>query len=199
MEDATTPTRLRPVRYGERPRSMTLEEYAESDEPADGYRYELVRGQMVAQEPAPGAPHGRSQNRLVWRLNNWMEAFGQGEVFAQVGFIVSDNPATVREPDAAVLLKRRPWKGEPGNWIRGAPDVAIEILSPSNRPGEMREKTSDYFSAGALRVWIVDPKTRTVTIRRADGPETVFQEGDRLEDPEVLPGFALEVEDVFGG
>ncbi len=131
------------------------------------------------------------------RLNNWMEAFGQGEVFAQVGFIVSDNPATVREPDSAVLLKRRPWEDEPGNWIRGAPDVAIEILSPSNRPGEMCEKIIDYFAAGALRVWIVAPKTRTVTIRRADKSETIFREGDRLEDPEVLPGFALEVEKLF--
>ena len=196
MKDA--PTRLRPVRYDARARPMTLKEYAESDEPEDGYRYELVRGQMVVQEPAPGGPHGRSQNRLVWRLNNWMQAFGQGEVFAQVGFIVSDNPATVREPDAAVLLKRRPWEDEPGNWIRGAPDVAIEILSPSNRPGEMREKISDYFAAGALRVWIVNPKTRTVTIRRTDASETIFQEENRLEDPEVLPGFALEVEDVFG-
>ena len=82
MKDATTPTRLRPVRYDERPRPMTLEEYAESDEPEDGYRYELVRGQMLVQEPAPGGPHGHSQNRLVWRLNNWMQAFGQGEVFA---------------------------------------------------------------------------------------------------------------------
>ncbi len=61
----------------------------------------------------------------------------------------------------------------------------------------MREKTSDYFAAGALRVWIVDPKTRTVTIRRADGPETIFREGDRLEDPDALPEFAVEVGELF--
>ena len=63
----------------------------------------------------------------------------------------------------------------------------------------MREKMRDYFDAGALRVWIVDPKTRTVTIHRADGSETIFRDADRLEDPDVLPGFVLEVRELFGG
>ena len=197
MKDATTPTRLRPVRYAARAQPMTLEEYAESDEPADGYRYELVRGQMVVQEPVAGYSHGHSQSTLIWRLGNWMEAFGEGTILGPTGCIISDSPATVRGPDISVLLKRRSSEGEPGNWIRGAPDVAIEILSPSNRPGEMREKISDYFAAGALRVWIVDPKTRTVTIHRANGSKTIFRQGDRLEDPEVLPGFAVEVGELF--
>ena len=61
------------------------------------------------------------------------------------------------------------------------------------------EKMRDYFNAGALRVWIVDPKTCTVTIHRADGSETIFRDGDRLEDPDVLPGFGLEVEELFEG
>ena len=197
MKNAPAQARLRTIRYPAPPRPMTLEEYARLDEPDDGYRYQLIRGRMVVQEPAPGGPHGRSQNRLAWRLNNWMEAFGHGEVFVHIGFILKDSPATVREPDAAVLLERRSWEGEPGNWIRGAPDVAIEILSPSNRPGEMREKIRDYFEADALRVWIVDPKIRTVTIHRADGSEKIFREGDLLEDPDVLPGFAVGVGELF--
>ena len=61
----------------------------------------------------------------------------------------------------------------------------------------MREKIRDYFKAGALRVWIVDTKTRTVTIHRADGSEKIFQEDDRLEDPDVLPGFAVGVGELF--
>lgn len=200
MKDAPIQTRLRNARHAALPsRRMTVEEYAQLEEPDDGYRYELVQGRMVVQEPVPGGPHGRSQSRLARRLGNWMEAFGQGEVFVQIGFIVSDHPATVREPDTAVLLKPRSWEGEPGNWIRGAPDIAVEILSPSNRPREMREKMRDYFDAGALRVWIVDPQTCTVTIHRADGSKTIFREGDRLEDPDVLPGFVVEVEEVFGG
>ena len=175
---------------------MTVEEYARFDEPDDGYSSELFRG-IIIREPPPGGPHGRSQSILARRLGNWMEAFGQGEVFVQTGFIISDHPATVREPDVAVLLERRSWEGESGSWIRGAPDVAVEVLSPSNRPGAMCEKMRDYFNAGALRVWTVDPKARTVTIHRADGSETIFRDGERLEDPDVLPGFVLEVRELF--
>ena len=105
----------------------------------------------------------------------------------------------IREPDVAILLERRSWEGESGSWIRGAPDVAVEVLSPSNTPEAMLEKMRDYFNAGALRVWTVDPKARTVTIHRADGSETIFREGDRLEYLDVLPGFALEVRELFEG
>ena len=62
----------------------------------------------------------------------------------------------------------------------------------------MRDKTSDYFNAGALRVWTVDPEARMIVIRKADGTTTRFIGTDRLEDPEVLPGFALEMQKVFG-
>lgn len=61
----------------------------------------------------------------------------------------------------------------------------------------MRDKMRDYFDAGTLRVWMADPKTRTVTIRRADGSDTIFRDADRLEDPDVLPGFELEMRELF--
>ena len=138
MPVASVPTETR-VRPGKNPvpaQAMTVEEYARFEEPDDGYSSELFRG-MVIREPLPGGSHGRSQSILARRLGNWMEAFGQGEVFAETGFIISDCPATVRGPDVAVLLDRRSWEDEPGNWIRGAPDVAVEVLSPSNRLGEV--------------------------------------------------------------
>ena len=197
MKNALAQARSENIRYAVPPRPMTLEEYARQDEPDDGYRYELIRGRMVVQEPVTGYGHGWTQSILIRRLGDWMEAFGEGVILGPVGCILSDRPATVRGPDIAVLLERRSEEGEPGNWIRGAPDVAIEILSPSNRPGEMREKIRDYFEADALRVWIVDPKTRTVTIHQTDGSKKIFQEGDLLEDPDVLPGFAVGVEELF--
>ena len=101
---------------------------------------------------------------------------------------------TVRFLDVAVLLRQ-----SVRDWLHGAPDVAIEVLSPSNTPQGIREKTQDYFNAGALRVWIVDPKPRTVLICRADGASALFRDTDRLEDPEVLPGFALEMAVLFRG
>ena len=113
---------------------------------------------------------------------------------AWCGCILAEDPDTVRFPDVAVLLGQ-----SARNWLHGAPDVAIEVLSPSNMPQGIREKTQDYFDAGALRVWIVDPKARTVLIRRADGASTLFEDKDRLEYPEVLPGFALGMGVLFGG
>ncbi len=197
MKNAPAQARVRNIRYAAPPRPMTVEEYAQLEEPEGGYRYELVRGRMVVQEPGPGYPHVFVHSRLVWHLGDWTRRTGCGDVAVEMDCIVSTNPATVRRPDIAVFLEPQPWEDTPGRWAPGAPEIAIEILSPSNRPGEMRDKTHDYFSAGALRVWIVDPKTRTVTIHRADGSEKIFQEGDLLEDPDVLPGFAVGVGELF--
>ena len=85
------------------------------------------------------------------------------------------------------------------NWLHGAPDVAIEVLSPSNTSQGIREKIQGYFDAGVLRVWIVDPKACTVLICRADSASRLFGDKDRLEDLEVLPGFALEMAVLFRG
>ena len=181
------------------PRPMTVEEYARFEEPEDGYRYELVRGMLMVQEPGPGYPHGFLQADLAWHLGNWAHQTGRGNVAVAMDCIIGMTPATVRRPDISVFLEPGSWENTPGNWAQGAPEIAIKVLSPSNRPAAMREKMRDYFDAGALRVWMVDPKTRTVTIHRADGSETIFRDGDRLEDPDVLPGFGLEVEELFGG
>ena len=195
----TTETRARIGKIPAPPRPMTVEEYARFEQPEDGYKYELVRGVLMVQEPSPGYPHGSLQADLAWHLGNWTRQTGRGKVAVDMGCIIRMTPATVRGPDICIFLEPGSWENTPGNWAQGAPEIAIEVLSPSNRPGAMREKMRDYFEAGALRVWMVDPKTRTVTIHRADGSETTFQDGDRLEDPDVLPGFELELEELFEG
>ena len=194
----TTKTRVRIGKDPVPPRPMTVEEYARFEEPEDGYRYELVRGILTVQEPGPGYPHAFLQADLVRHLGNWTRRTGCGKIAVEMDCIICMTPATVRRPDISVFLEPRYWGTTSGNWAQGAPEIAIEILSPSNTPGAMREKMRDYFDADALRVWMVDPKTRTVTIHRADGSETIFRDGERLEDPDVLPGFVLEVEELFG-
>ena len=174
-------------------RPMNREEYFRIADSDDGYVSELVRG-MVVRDPGIMWEHGHLQGKLFRYLDEWMEDFGQGMVSVDCGCILSEDPDTVRFPDVAVLLRQ-----SARDWLHGAPDVAIEVLSPSNTPQGIREKTQDYFDAGALRVWIVDPKARTVLICRADGASTLFGDTDRLEDPEVLPGFALEMGVLFGG
>ena len=174
-------------------RLMNREEYCHIADSDDGYVSELVRG-MVVRDPGIAWEHGHLQGKLFRYLDEWMERFGRGMVSVDCGCILAEDPDTVRFPDVAVLLRQ-----SARNWLHGAPDVAIEVLSPSNTPQGVREKTQDYFDAGALRVWIVDPKARTVVIQRTDGASTLFEDTDRLEDPEVLPGFALEMGVLFRG
>ena len=177
-------------------RRMTLEEYANLPESDHAYRCELVRG-MIVREPGVVFRHGRLQANLVWRLKNWTQRSGYGEVVGECDYVISEDLDTVRIPDASVLLRSVSPEDLFCGRVRGAPDIAIEILSPSDTPPEMREKIADYLGAGALRVWIVDMKARTVAVHRADGGMTLFADGDRLEDPETLPGFDLEIPTLF--
>ena len=183
---------------GEPPQVMTAEEYVTLPDRQNGVSYELVQDTLVVRDPGVSWTHSSVQGKLYRYLDGWMEKFGHGAVGVDVDCLLSETPDTIRIPDVAVLLQPFDTEKAFHGRVRGAPDIAIEVLSPSNRPQEMRDKTSDYFNAGALRVWIVDPETRTVVIHKADGTNTRFIGADRLEDPEILPGFSLEMRKVFG-
>lgn len=174
---------------------MTLEEYAALDEPDERYVSELVRG-VVVREPRPGGRHGSVQIRIGALLDAWARKTG-ASVTAESGYILSEEPATLRGPDVAVVVEPRSTEDEPGGWVRGAPDVAVEVLSPSDTSTAMQEKTLEYFAAAAELVWIVDPKSRTVTVHRADGSAHLLREGDTLDGEDVLEGFSVPVRRIF--
>ena len=176
----------------------SLEAYASWPDPEEGSVTELVRG-MIVREPRPGASHGRVQFELARRLGNWAREGGHGDVLGESGFILSEDPPTVRGPDVAVMLGGGIREEGPGGWVRGAPDVAVEILSPSETAVRVQQKALDYLAAGALRVWIVDPEARTVTVYRPDGSMVLLREEDSLEDAELLPGFEVPLAELFGG
>ena len=188
----------RPRVGGDAPQAMTAEEYVTLSDQRSGCAYELVRGLLVVRDPGVSWTHSYVQGKLCRYLDEWMEKFGCGEVGVEVDCLVGEDPDTVRIPDVGVLLQPFDTENAFLGRVRGAPDIAVEVLSPSNSPQEMRDKTSDYFNAGALRVWIADPEARMIVIHKADGTNTRFRGTDRLEDPEILPGFALEMQKVFG-
>ena len=99
----------------------------------------------------------------------------------------------------AVVLKPRPSEGEPGGWVRDAPDVAVEVLSPSDTSSAVHQKVLEYLEAGARLVWLVDPEARTVTVHRPDGSANVLREHETLTGEGVLGGFSVEVREVVGG
>lgn len=174
---------------------MSLEEYARLEEPDERWISELVRGVLV-REPRPKDPHGHVQVLVAYALHGWAREVG-ARVTTESGYIIFDDPPTLRGPDVAVVLRPRSTEGEPGGWVRGAPDVAVEILSRSDTSSGMQEKTLDYLNAGSKRVWIVDPHARTVTVFRADGTARLLREHEVLDGEDVLSGFSIPVAELF--
>lgn len=175
---------------------MTLTEYADLDEPGDELVCELVRG-VVVREPRPGRSHGRVQTRMAAALDRWARPLG-AEVTTESGYILSEKPATLRGPDVAVVLDPGARGTSKSGWVHGAPEVAIEILSPADASTAIQQKTLDYLRAGARLVWVVDPMARTVTVYRPDGSARILQEGEMLEGEDVLRDFTLPLSEIFG-
>ncbi len=167
--------------------------------PDDGLRHELEAGFLVA-EPQPFPLHAQIQTRLVAILDEFVRPRGLGEVLSNAGFLLARDPDTVRGPDVSFVARDR-WvtQARPNRFFPGAPDLAIEILSPSNRAGEMRAKAADYLSAGSQLVWIVNPDQQSVTAYRSLlAPQRLF-DGDELSGEGVLPGFTIGIDSIFKG
>jgi Uma2 family endonuclease len=167
--------------------------------PRDGFRYELINGELEKMPP-PGHPHGRITLRLSIPLGQFVWDHGLGEVFAaDTGFKLSANPDTVLAPDLAFITKQRFDEGREieGYWP-GPPDLAVEVLGPGDRPGQVNKKISRWFSFGTKQVWIVDPKHETVTVYRSASNTEMFSGSDYLESQDLLPGFRISVDQIFG-
>ena len=167
------------------------------DMPEDGYRYELVRGELRKMAPA-GAYHGRTAIKIGAALLDYVAANGLGEVFgAETGFRIGSDPDHVRAPDAAFVRRERLTTGRVTGYWPGAPDLAVEVISPNDRYTEVEEKVADWLAAGVQLVVLVNPRNRTVT-RRAPGESPVtLTEGDILEGGAVIPGWQMAVADIF--
>jgi Uma2 family endonuclease len=176
-------------------RSVTAEELFQSP---DSKYYELVRGVPRVCEP-PGGVHGNITGSIVAHLRNHVERLGLGTVLGEAGYILQRPPDTVRGPDVSFirLAQLQPDK-IPEQFIPGAPDLAVEILSPSSRWSEVEGKIADYFVAGTRLVWVVDPGERRTIVRYPDRPPRVVAAGESLDGEDVVPGFALALAELFG-
>jgi Uma2 family endonuclease len=164
----------------------------------DSKYYELVRGVPRVSEP-PGGVHGMIAGRIVARLGDHVERLGLGAVLVEAGYVLQRGPDTVRGPDVSfVSISRLPPDQIPEQFIPGAPDLAVEILSPSSRWSDVEEKIADYFTAGARLIWVVDPGERRVIVRYPDRPPRVVATGESLAGGDVVPGFALPLAELFG-
>jgi Uma2 family endonuclease len=161
---------------------------------------ELVRGELRVNPPA-GGPHGVAAANLVFALGVYVKQRGMGRVFGDgFGYELTRLPHTVRVPDGSfVRADRLPAQGLGPGLLALAPDLAIEVLSPSETASALEERLDDYTSAGIPLIWAIDPIRRTVMIIAENVGARWLHENDMLDGGNVIPGFTLAVADIFDG
>ena len=176
-------------------RLLTSDEYRRL--PEDGQRLELQGGVLVA-EPQTFPRHAQIQARLAHALFEFVAPRRLGVILTEGGFLLSRNPDTIRAPDVSFVRRDRYDSNAAARaFFPGAPDLAIEILSPSNRPAEIHAKVADFLAAGARLVWVIDPDRRVASVYRTLlSPRRVPADGT-LDGEDVLPGFSLPLEDLL--
>jgi Uma2 family endonuclease len=172
---------------------MTVEEFLQL--PDDGGRYELLDGELIA-VPTAGQIHGWIAAAIIGYLFMFVRRHDLGSVHsAQTGFRLSENPPVLLDPDVAFVRGDRISEHREGPY-EFAPDLAVEVISPSNRGPLMQRRVSTFLQHGTQQVWLADPVHRTVTIHTS-GSVTTLHEGDEIDGGDLLPGFRLPVSDIF--
>jgi Uma2 family endonuclease len=160
----------------------------------EGILYELNEGELVTMtEPMPR--HNWVRDNVARLTGNFVEERKLGRVFLETGYQLT--PDTVRIPDVSFVPADRMREIDLDKRIQGAPALAIEVVSPTDLAEELTQKVKQYLAAGAKAVWVSYPKTHEVQVFRADGSILVRHEPGMLEEPDVLPGFSMDLKAVF--
>ena len=175
---------------------MTAEELLAM--PDDGFRYELVRGELVQMPPA-GHMSSFLELRVGAKLLDFVEANALGRAYSSNGgFRLESEPDTVLAPDASFVRQERvETVGDGDGYFPGPPDLAIEVISPSDRYTEVEAKVEEWFNAGTLMVVVVNPRNRTVRVHRSLTDSVLLTEQDTMDGGDVVPGWRLPVADIF--
>ncbi len=173
---------------------LTADEFAALGDigPAD-----LVRGKVVyLTRPKPR--HGRVANNIATAITEFVKPRKLGQVYgSEIGYIVEVNPDTVRSPDVSFVRGEVANAHDEDEWYPHSPDLAVEVLSPSDRPGEVEEKVQMWLDGGGRLVWVVDPARRTAAVHRIDGSIESFTGDQELRDDSVLTGFSIPLLSIF--
>jgi Uma2 family endonuclease len=176
---------------------VTAEELWEMPDVPDR-RIELVDGEVVQVSPA-GAVHTKIMFMLAKTLDNFVSRNGLGEVMPDnLAFVLQRGPDRVRVPDVSFIAAAHvPAEGLPEGFWEGPPTLAVEVVSPHDRANDIHERVQDYLAAGTQQVWVLWPRTRSVTVYVVDGAPRELGPDAVLDGGEVLPGFTVQVSDLF--
>ena len=177
-------------------RPMTAEELLLL--PDDGYRYELVRGELKQMSPA-GNYHGRLASNVNVPLGSYVRANDLGRTYvADPGYLLSSDPDTVRAPDVAFISRERLEEiGETDGYWPGAPDLVVEVISPNDLYTEVEEKVAVWLEACARMVIVVNPRRRSVRVHRSLSDVIDLAEGGVIDGADVVPGWTLPISEIF--
>lgn len=161
-------------------------------------RFEIMRGEVRSMPPS-NFDHSDISLGIGARVREFVMRNNLGRVVgADAGFILSRMPDTLLAPDAAFVRgERLPARDERQQFLEVVPDLAIEVLSPSNTATEMSDKVLAYLEAGTQLVWVVDPFRKIVTVFTPDRSSHIHIEGETLDGGDVLPGFSVAVAEIF--
>ena len=161
----------------------------------DSVRIELDEGELITMPPV-GLDHGDYETNIAILLGSYVKKHRLGRVYTgDTGFRLRDD--TVRAPDIAFVRRERVDAIYRRGFGKGAPDLAVEIFSPSDSIRQLMRKVKQYFAAGCHTVWIVYPDRQEVNVLEASGADRLLKAGDTIEAPELLPGFSVPVADFF--
>lgn len=175
-------------------RVYTPEDLWELAHSAEDRFFELIEGAII-EMPPPGDKHGAVVAWLGALMVMHVERHDLGDVTMETGFILK--PDTVCSPDIGFVAKARLTTPMTGRYYPFAPDLAIEVISPSDAPGPVRRKVALYLRSGTRAVWVVYPDERFVDVYHANGTVSTYEGGDTIDGGDTLPGFSVAVQDVF--
>jgi Uma2 family endonuclease len=165
--------------------------------PDDDMRHELVKGELRTMPPA-GGMHGFVAGEIFARIRSFVREHQLGYTFAaETGFVIGQNPDTVRAPDVAfVSTERLPEGGPPAFFPHVVPDLVVEVVSPYDRRREVEAKARAWLQAGACIVWVIDPVRRTGLAFEGDQVDLLSPD-DVFDGKAILPGFTCRLGDLF--
>jgi Uma2 family endonuclease len=176
-------------------RLMTIEEFEQM--PDGGHRYELWDGELIEMAP-PGETHNDVIREIVWNAEQFIRASKIEKLFIETTFVIRDDPPSSLVPDIAFIHEHRLRPDRDRRRIVGTyPDIAIEVVSPTDRIGEVMQKVARYLDAGVTLVWVVDPDSQTVTVHRLNRDMLILTSADTLDGEDILPGLRIPVSLIF--
>lgn len=156
---------------------------------------ELVYGEVV--ETVPGGIHGIIALKIGAKLLGWLESGHEGYAGVEVAFLLAQNPNLLRLPDVCYIAPEKLQGGIPEKYWETAPDLAVEVISPSETWEDIQDKVEEYLAAGSQMVWTVHPRSKRVVVHTADALARTYKGDERLEFPDLLPGFSCMVSELF--